>query len=102
AWIAWRRPSSIPLVPLMNLIVALCVLGYWVQRWYSYVFKGITWYATDQLVPAYALMALVIAALAISGRLSAPLPNWLIFGIDAIVIVAAALFFTFVRIDRLI
>lgn len=100
-WIAWRRPVSVPLVPLLNLSFALCVLGYWVQRWYGYATKGITWYASDQLVPLYGLVVAVLAALAITGRLSASLPNRLIFGVDGLILTAAALFFTFFRLTRL-
>ncbi len=66
------RRSDRPLLPLLNLLVALCILGYWIPRWYSYVARSITWYATDQLVPVYALLVCVLCGLALTGRLRTP------------------------------
>lgn len=97
-----RRPGGPPLVPLVNLATGLCVLAYWAQKWYGYLTRGITWYLTDQLVPLYAVLVVVLAGLTLAGRTSGSLPHWLVFGIDAVVLLAAALFFTFFRMSRLI
>ncbi len=97
-----RRLTSLPLLPLLNLAVALCVLAYWIPRWYSYFFQGIRWYATDQLLPLYAVVVCVLAGLTLSGRYAGTVPHWMVLAIDALVLLAAALFFTFFRMDRLI
>ena len=99
--LAWRRVSELPLVVFLNLAVALGMLAYWVQQWYGYIGKGITWYAIDQLLPLYALLVAVLAGLTIVGRTSATLPHWLIFGIDAVALLGVALFATFFRMNRL-
>ena len=46
-----RRVTDLPLVLLVNLAAALCVLAYWGQRWYGYIAKGVTWYVSDQMLP---------------------------------------------------
>ncbi len=86
------RRTARPLLPLLNLVMALAVIAYWVPRWYSYVARGITWYATDQLVPAYAILVCLLSGLALSGRYRGMVPHWLVFGLDAAVLVAFAAF----------
>ena len=49
--LSFRRIGNPALLPVLNLVVALCTLAYWVPRWYNYLWKGVTWYASDQLVP---------------------------------------------------
>ncbi|MEO8200222.1 MAG: hypothetical protein ABI679_06865 [Gemmatimonadota bacterium] len=99
--VAGRRMTAFPVVPLVNLVVALCVLAYWVQRWYGYIVKGITWYATDQLLPLLAILAAVLSVLSLTGRFHNAWPQWIIFGVDLFVLLGAALFFMSFRINRL-
>jgi hypothetical protein len=99
--LAWRRPAFRSLVPTVNLVVALCVLGYWARRWYDYVVNGTTWYLTDQSVPLYALAVCLLSAMALTGRYRGALPNALVFALDGLVLLAAALFFSVFRINRL-
>lgn len=101
-WIvARRRLTEAPIVPLLNLAVALCVLGYWIPRWFSYATKGVTWYATDQLVPLYALIVTALAILVLTGRLSNGWPQTAILAVHTIVLLGAALLFSFFRMNRL-
>jgi hypothetical protein len=103
--VAWRRPGGAPgapLVPLLNLAVALCVMGYWVREWYGYVANGTTWYVTDQLLPLYAIIVCTLSLLALGGRYAGTVPHWLVFGIDAVVLLGAALLFSTFRMNRLI
>ena len=106
--VAFRRPlalSTQPLLPLLNLAVAACVLAYWAQKWYGYLTRDITWYASDQGIPLYAAAVAVASGLAIAGRYDGRLAHgiqWLVFVIDALVLAVAALYMTFVRFDRLI
>ncbi len=99
---ALRSGGSRSLVPVLNLITASCVLAYWANKWFSYLFRGITWYATDQLVPLYAIMVCVLAAVTLTGRHPAVVLNWLVFSIHLVVLIGAALFLTFFRMNRLI
>jgi hypothetical protein len=96
-----RRLSDLPLMPLLNLATAACILAYWIPKWYGYLSRGITWYLSDQLLPLYALLVCVLAGLAIAGRYSGGALQWLVFGLDAVALLGAALFFTFFRINRL-
>jgi hypothetical protein len=103
--VVWRRPGGAPgapLVPLLNLAVALCVMGYWVREWYSYVANGTTWYVTDQLLPLYAIVVCTLSLLALRGHCAGTVPHWLVFGIDAVVLLGAALLFSTFRMHRLI
>ena len=43
--------STQPLLPMLNLAVAACVLAYWAHKWYGYLTRDITWYASDQAIP---------------------------------------------------
>ena len=97
-----RRFTAWPLVPVVNGLVALGVLAYWLPRWISYATQGITWYASDQVVPLYALVVLVLSAAALSGRVTSAAPQWVVFSIDMLALLGAALFITFFRMDRLI
>ncbi|MEO8619569.1 MAG: hypothetical protein ABI625_00810 [bacterium] len=97
----WRRVSALPLLPLLNLAVAVGVLGYWIPRWYSYVFRGIQWYATDQIVPLYALLVCALAMSSLTGRPLSNVPHWIVFAIDTIVLIGAVAFFALFKINRL-
>ena len=99
--IAWRDRSYVTLIALLNLVTAGCVLVYWAYRWYGYLFRGITWYAADQVFPIYAAVVTAIAILSLSGRYHAIAPNWLALALDGLVLLAAALFFSFFRLNRL-
>ncbi len=97
-----RRMSELPLVPLMNLAVAGCVLLYWMRQWYGYLFRGITWYVADQWLPLCALCVCVLCVFTLAGKYRGALPHAIIFGIDTAVLLAAAIFFTVFRMDRMI
>ena len=93
--------SAFPLVPLINLAVALCVLAHWAQRWYGYIAKGVTWYVSDQVLPLCAMLICVLSGATLFGRYHGTAPHWVVFGIDALALLAAALFFTFFKMNRL-
>jgi len=105
--VALRRPAGSPahpLLSLLNLTVAVCVLAYWARAWYGYVARGVTWYASDQLMPLYAAAVAVVSGLALAGRFDGRLGHgfqWLAFGVDALALAGAALYLTFARFDRL-
>lgn len=86
------RWTERPLLVALNLVVALCTLAYWIPRWYSYATKGIMWYASDQLIPLYALVVCVLSALALTGQYRGALPHWMVFAIDVLALAAFALF----------
>ena len=102
AVITLRRLSALPLMPALNGIVAICVLAYWLLRWYSYAFKNINWYWSDQLMPLCALAVLVLVVLTLIGRCTGATAHWIICIIGGLASLAVALFFTFFRMDRLI
>ncbi|HTL05921.1 MAG TPA: hypothetical protein VL241_09250 [Gemmatimonadales bacterium] len=94
-----KAPGS--LLVVLNLVMAGAVLVYWGQRWFGYLFRGITWYATDQLIPAYALLVCLLAVLTLLGRSQfGGIHGW-IFGLNTLILLAAALFFSFFRMTRL-
>ena len=86
------RWTERPLLVLLNLVVALCTVGYWMPRWYAYATKGITWYVSDQLIPLYAFVVCVLSVLALTGRYRGALPHWIVFAIDLLALAAFALF----------
>ena len=100
--VSWRRGSALPLLPLINLAVAACVVAYWIVRWYGVIAHGIIWYANDQLLPLYALAVCVFSALALGGKVVAQPVHWVIFCLQSLVLIAAALFFTFFKMTRMI
>jgi hypothetical protein len=91
-----------PLVPLVliNLSIALAVLGYWAGKWYSYIFQDIQWYLSDQWLPLYAALVCCVAIGHFAGKIH-PALHWGIFVIDLAVILAAFLFFMFFKISKL-
>ncbi|HEV7990361.1 MAG TPA: hypothetical protein VGP25_00960 [Gemmatimonadaceae bacterium] len=96
-----RRMVEFPLVALVNFATALCVLAYWAQRWYGYLAHGTTWYASDQLLPSYALIVCVLAAMTMANRISGT-AQWVILAIDGVVLLGLALLFSVLRFDRMI
>jgi hypothetical protein len=96
-----RHKAPASLIPLLNLIAGGAVLVYWGRRWFDYLFRGITWYLTDQWIPAYALLVCVLAGLTLAGRFQGTAAHWLIFGLNTLVLLGAALFFSFFRMNRL-
>ena len=102
--VALRAPagtSARALLPLVNLVVAAGVLAYWAREWYGYLANGVTWYASDQVVPLYAAAVAVVSGLALAGRYDGRAAHWVAFAVDTLVLVVAALYVTFVRFDRL-
>lgn len=89
------------MLPLLNLTTAAGVLAYWGYRWYGYLFQGVTWYASDQLVPLYAILVCALSVISLSGRHQATALNWVAFAIDSVVVIGAVLFVTFFRMRRL-
>lgn len=92
-----RSAGPRQLVPALNLITAACVVAYWVHRWFGYLFRGITWYASDQLIPLYAILVCVLAGGSLASRYSSASMNWLVFALHTIVFVGAVLFVTLFR-----
>ena len=92
----WR-----PFLPLLNLTMAAGIVAYWASRWYGYLFQGVTWYASDQIVPLYALVVCALAVMSLSGRHQAVTLDWVIFAIHTVVVIGAVLFVTFFRMGRL-
>jgi hypothetical protein len=107
-FVVLRRPAALSahrLLPLLNLTIAACVLAYWTRAWYGYAARGVTWYASDQIVPLCAAAVAIASGLALAGRSDGHLAGsfqWLVFGIDALVLIIATLYLTFMRFDRLI
>ena len=100
AAVATRKAPASTLV-VVNLVAAGAVVAYWGWQWYGYLFRGITWYATDQLLPAYALSVVVLSLFTLFGRVEAVGVHRFIFGVHTLVLLLAALFFTFFRMTRL-
>lgn len=98
---AWRRGSAVPLLALVNLATAACVVVYALNDWYGVITRGIIWYGTDQLLPLYALAVCIFSIASLMGKVVATPVHWLIFSVHLIVLIAAALFFTFFRMTRL-
>ncbi len=96
-----RRLGSPRLLPLLNLMIAGAVLVYWIRQWYDYLFGGILWYATDQLMPLYALIVVVVASLSLAGRYQGTVFHWVVFGVDTTVFIVAVYLATFLRFNRL-
>ena len=94
-----KVPASALVV--LNLVTGGSVLAYWGRRWFGYLFRGITWYGTDQLIPAYALLVCLLALLTLAGRYQGVGAHWLIFLVNTLVLLGAVLFFTFFRMTRL-
>jgi hypothetical protein len=96
-----RHKAPVSLLAVLNLVTAGSVLIYWGVRWYGYLFRGITWYASDQLIPAYALLVSLLCVLALTGRYHGVAVHGVVFGVNTLVLLSAALFFTFFRMTRL-
>ncbi len=102
AVLTWRGHRTVTLVPWVNLAVGVAVLVYWVQEWYGYLTRGIQWYVTDQLVPLYAIVIVLLSVAALAGRAPSTTPHRVILGIDGLVLLGFALFFSFLKFDRMI
>ena len=96
-----RHKASASLIVVLNLVAAAAVLAYWGRRWFGYLFRGITWYVSDQLIPAYAIVVCILCVLTLSGRYQGVGVHWLIFCVNTLVLLAAALFFSLFRMNRL-
>jgi len=95
--LALRSAGSRQLVPVLNLIIAACVVAYWAQRWFGYVFRGITWSVSDQAIPLYAILVCILAGGTLAGRYSAVTLNWLVFTLHTVAFVGAVLFVALFR-----
>ena len=86
-----RDLQQFPLIPLVNLAVAACVLLYWGRRWYSDLFNGIAWYGTDQLVARYAVALCALSAGAIAGLIAGTKAHRLVPAVNGLTCVATVL-----------
>lgn len=100
AVVAWRRMAPSAVLPLTNLVTAALVVAYWVVRWYSYLFQGVSWSGTDQLLPLYALVVCVLAVMSLLGR--GPLAaQWVFLTIDGVALLGVALVFVALKNGRM-
>src|SRR5678815_2865886 len=81
----WRHKAPFSLIVVLNLVAAACVLAYWGQRWYWYLFRGVTWSASDQLFPLYALLVVILSILTLTGRFGGISLHWIIFVVTTLV-----------------
>lgn len=99
--LALRKVAALAPLVMVNLAIGLALLSYWIGEWYGYIFNGIQWHATDQLLPLYALLICVFSALYFAGKNIGAVWHWSVFGIDLLAVFAAVLFFIFFKIDKL-
>ena len=99
--LAIRHVTTLPLVPIVNGVVALSVLAYGMTRWYSYIFHGIKWYANDQILPLVAAVVLAFSVATLAGYLKGTVVHGVILSIDGLVLLAAALFFMSFKMDKM-
>jgi hypothetical protein len=99
--LAARSLTVRPLVPIVNALLAASVLAYWVTRWYSYIFDGIKWYASDQALPLYAAIVLALSLATLIGSWKGTVIHGAILSIDGLALLGAALFFSFFKLDRM-
>ena len=92
-----RSAAPRQLVPALNLATAACVVAYWAQRWFGYLFRGISWSAFDQAIPLFALAVCILAGLSLFSQYPAASLNWVAFVIHFAVCLCAVLFVTFFR-----
>ncbi|MEP6781511.1 MAG: hypothetical protein ABJC26_16555 [Gemmatimonadaceae bacterium] len=97
-----RRMTTLSLLPGLDLILGLALLGYWVQRWFGAATHGYKLYLTDQLFPLYGLIVCVVSLMTMTGRISSLVPAWIMFAIHALVLIAATLFMMTFKMNRLI
>jgi hypothetical protein len=96
-----RYHAGLRYLPWLNLVTAGGVVVYWVQRWYGVLARGVRWYGTDQLLPAYALVVCIVSALAIARQLKLVPLHWTVFAVHLVVLIGAAAFMATFKIDRL-
>lgn len=99
--LAWRHLGDARLLPVLNAFAAICVIAYWTMRWYGNISRGAVWYWTDQLVPLYAIVSLCAALMTLTGRMQVTWPNILVFVVNSMASVAAVLFVSTFRVNRL-
>lgn len=101
AFLVYRKLQGFPLLVGVNALIGTGVVLYWMRNWYAYAVKGINWYWTDQLFPLYAVCVLIVSLLFFAGKNLGNVVHWLIFSLHVLIIFAAALFFSFFKLDRL-
>jgi hypothetical protein len=101
ALLVWRRPAGIAPIVWVNLITSLTVLAWWATRWYATLTRGTGWVLSDQATPLYAFVICMLCGMTAAGRSPGAAVHWSVFVLHAIVLLAAALFLTFVRLGRL-
>ena len=90
-----RSGGARPWLPLLNLTIAGGVLAYWASRWYGYLFHGVTWYASDQVIPLYAFLVCAVSVISLSGRYHVGALDWAAFAVHGVVAIGAVLFLNF-------
>lgn len=100
--LARRRPPSITPIVWLNLAAALCVIAYAARDWYAILTRDMNWYLSDQLLPLAAVLIGLLAGLTLTGRYLGTLPHWLVCGLDVFILLGAAAYLTFFKLNRVI
>ena len=100
--LARRRPPSTTPIVWLNLAAALCVIAYAARDWYAIITRELTWYLSDQLVPLAAVLICLLSGLTLAGRYNGTLPHWQVYGLDVFILLGAAAYLTFFKLNRLI
>ena len=101
-FLARRRPPTTTPIVWLNLAAALCVIAYAARDWYAILTREMTWYLSDQLVPLAAVLICLLSGVTLAGRYHGTLPHWLVYGLDVFILVSAAAYLTFFKLNRLI
>lgn len=98
---AVKFPVHIRLVPVLNMLVSIGVLVYWLDDWLAWFTRGVRLYATDQLIPLFSTVVLAVSILYLFGKNIGTPVHWGIFIVHFIIIIIATLFMMFFKMDRL-
>ena len=88
-------------IPACNAVVSGGIVIYWIQKWYSYLFESLRWHLTEQWIPAYGLVALLLCAAYALGRRPPAWIHTVLFHLHMLLLFAAAVFFSTFELDRL-
>lgn len=88
-------------IPALNGLISASIVGYWLMKWYGYLFKDIRWSLTDQWIPAYGIAVLLLSASYFLSRNPGHGLHWLAFALHLLALLLTALFFSTFTMDRL-
>ncbi|MDH5179546.1 MAG: hypothetical protein OEZ39_11970 [Gammaproteobacteria bacterium] len=96
-----QHRGDVRLPPIVNLVIAVILIIYWADRWYTYLADKVYINKASALVLLFAVVVMSISVLHLSGHEFAGTLHWVFYTVHSITLLLLLLFYRTFQRNRL-